>query len=843
MAEPVRVWRSRPAIALALLVALVAPAEFIANDRPVLLWRDGALSSPALSRPTERQLGGTLPIPADFQDPAVQALLDRQGAWQLWPPIPHAPDSIAPGMPRPAPAPPYARHWLGTDDQGRDVLARLVWGLRLSLGFGALVSAGAVLLGLLLGAWQGWRGGLVDLVVQRLTEIWSGVPLFFLLLILASAIAPNIWVLAALMGLFFWMGIAGVTRAEFLRLRGQDFVRAATAMGAPAWRIMAVHILPNALAPTLSMAPFLAAGAITTLAGLDLLGLGLMPGTPSLGEALAQARNNLHAPWLAGAALAALGGLLLVLTLLGQRLRDAMDPRLAPPRRVLDPHPLPDPTPGAVLEVRGLELDFGAHRALRGVDLVIRRGEAVALLGDSGSGKSVTALAVCGLPPPQASRIAGAIRLAGAEMLGAPEPRRRALLRDRIGLVFQEPGAALNPLQPVLRQVVQAAATAGLGRAAARAHAAALLDMVGLPDPLARPRALPHQFSGGQLQRAVIAMAIARAPDLLIADEPTASLDADLRGTLLALLDDLRRRLGMALLLITHDVDAARAVAGRILVMQEGRIVAEVPAAALGQTTAPALRRLLDPPSAPPRPPGPPGAAGAPLLRAQGLTVRYPGATRPAIAGIDLVLHRGRTLAVTGPSGCGKTTLALALLRLLPVEGTVRLDGRPLPPGRAWRRRMQVVFQNPATSLSPRLRVGALLAEPLRLHLPHLTAAARTQRIAAALAEVGLDPALAARHPAALSGGQRQRVAIARALIAGPDILLLDEPTSALDRSVEAEVVALLARLQAARGFACLLVTHDRRLVTALADAELRLSAGRIIGHRLLHPPIPETVT
>jgi ABC-type glutathione transport system ATPase component/ABC-type microcin C transport system permease subunit YejE len=824
VAERRHLLRGWPAIGLALLLAVVMPAEFVANDRPVLLWHQGQLTSPALHPPTERQLGGRLPIPADFHDPAVAALLAEAGAVAIWPLIRFAPDTIPPGLPRAAPAPPSAAHWLGTDDQGRDVMARLVWGLRVSLLFAAIVTALSVAIGLLLGAVQGWRAGATDLVLQRVTEIWSSVPLMFLLMIMAGVFVPTLWLLAAVMSLFLWMGIAALTRAEFLRLRGQDFVRAAVALGAPASRIMRVHILPNALAPVLSAAPFLAAGAMTLLAGLDLLGLGLPPGTASLGEMLAQARNNLHAPWLAGAAVGALAGVLLLLTLLGQQLRDALDPRLVPPRRGVEPLDLPVGAPGAALEIRGLEVDFPAARAVRGVNLVVRPGEAVALLGDSGSGKTITALVACGLAPAQASRIAGSVRIGGTEVIGAPERTRRALLRDRIGLVFQEPGAALNPLHPVLRQVQEAVAMAGLPRAAVAARAAELLRLVGLPEALARPRALPHAFSGGQQQRAVIAMAIAREPVLLVADEPTSSLDAALRGSILALLDELRRRLGMALLLITHDVDAARAVCKRIVVMKDGRIAAEM-AADTPAAAAPAeLARLVAPVSRPARRPPP---SAAPVLVARGLTVRY-GRAAPVLDGVDLALHRGRTLAVVGPSGCGKTSLALALLRLVPAEGEVLLDGAPLPPGRAWRRRVQIVFQNPAGSLSPRRSVADTLAEPLLLHARGLDARARARRVAAALAEVGLDSALGARMPAALSGGQRQRVAIARALIGGPDVLVLDEPTSALDRSVEAEVLALVARLQAARGFACLLVTHDPRVVAALADAEMRLEAGRV---------------
>ncbi|NGM21588.1 ATP-binding cassette domain-containing protein [Roseomonas stagni] len=824
-------WRSGPFLALLLLLALVLPAEFIANDRPVLLWRGGEWTSPALRRPTEAQIGGHLPIPADFHDPAVQALLAAQGAWQAWPPIRFAPDTVAPGMPQAAPAAPGWRHLLGTDDQGRDVLARLVWGLRLSLLFGAIVTAAALLLGALMGAVQGWYAGAVDLVLQRLTEIWSGVPLLFLLMMLAGALVPNLWLLAFVMALFFWMGIAGLTRAEFLRLRGQDFVRAATALGASGARIMRVHILPNALAPVIATAPFLAAGAMTLLASLDLLGLGLPPGTPSLGEMMAQARNNLQAPWLAATAIVALGGVLLVLTLLGQRLRDVLDPRLASARRTVQPLALPSRHPGAVLEVLALEVDFGTVHAVRGASLAVAPGEAVALLGDSGSGKTVTVLAACGLLPPQVSRIAGSARIAGQEMVGAPEALRRRVLRDHVGLVFQEPAAALNPLQPVFRQVTEAAATAGLSRQQAVLRATELLNLVGLAEVVARPRDLPHRFSGGQLQRAVIAMAIARRPILLLADEPTASLDGELRAALLALLDDLRRRLGMALLLVTHDAEAARAVASRILVMAEGRIVAEMPADAPAESAPAPLRRLLAPPMALPRRPAPPGR---PLLAARGLTVRYGGTT--ALDGVDLTLHRGRTLAVTGPSGCGKTSLALALLRLVPAEGEVLLDGAPVPPGRAWRRRIQPVFQNPAATLSPRLTVAETLAEPLMIHAPAMPATARRAAVDRALAEVGLDVAHGARRPAQLSGGQRQRVAIARALITAPEVVVLDEPTSALDRSVEAEIIALLRRLQVVKGCAFLLVTHDPRVVAALADEELRLLAGRMRDAAPLHP-------
>ncbi|WP_191085511.1 ATP-binding cassette domain-containing protein [Roseococcus microcysteis] len=811
--------RRRSLWALGLVLLLVLPAEFVANDRPILLWLDGRLLVPALQPVTEAMLGGTLPIPADFHDPAVAALLEARGAVSLWPPIPHGPASIPPGLPAAAPAPPSALHWLGTDDQSRDVLARLIWGARLSLVFAVIVTASSLLIGLPLGAWQGYAAGRTDLVLQRLTEIWSGVPLLFLLMIVVAALAPSVWVLAATMSLFFWMGIAGVTRAEFLRLRAQDFVRAALAAGAGPARIMRVHILPNAMGPVLAMLPFLMAGAMTMLAGLDLLGLGLPPGTPSLGEALAQARNNLQAPWLALGAIAALGGLLLLLTLLGQALRDAMDPRLPARRTTITPGDAMVPE-GAVLAITDLCAGFGETPALRGVTLALRPGEAVALLGESGSGKTLTGLIAAGLAPPQLGFISGSVRLMGAEMLGAPEPRRRAALRRHLGLVFQEPGAALNPLHALHRQVREAVEAGGLHGAAARAETDALLRRVGLPEASRRPRALPHQFSGGQQQRAVIAMAIARRPALLVADEPTASLDAPLRAGLLDLLAGLVRERGMALLLITHDLDAARRATTRVAVMGEGRILADLPWEVALRAPPPALHRLMPRPPARARAAAP---AAVPVLEARDMTLAFPGAA-PLIEGLELQLHAGRTLAVTGPSGCGKTSLALALLGLFPgaVRGQVLLHGRPLAESPGWRRRVQIVFQNPATSLSPRLSVRDIVLEPLVLAGERRPVEAR---LVAALAEVGLPPALADRRPHQLSGGQRQRVALARALITRPEVLVLDEPTSALDRHVEAEVLRLLAALQARHGFAALLITHDPRVVAALAHDVLALGA------------------
>jgi ABC-type glutathione transport system ATPase component/ABC-type microcin C transport system permease subunit YejE len=833
--RPLELRRARRAgLLLGLMLLLTAPAEFIANDRPILLWMQGQLTFPVLSRPTERDLGGRLPLPADFHDPAVRDLLAAAGAVAIWPPARSNPVDPVHDLEGTAPTPPSAAHWLGTDDQGRDVLARLVWGTRLSLGFGLALTALSLLIGLPLGLLQGTLAGRVDLIGQRLTEVWGAVPLLLLLMIVSSVLTPNFLVLAGVMAAFTWMGVAGVTRTESLRLRGQDFVRAARAAGA-SWRwIMLRHVLPNALAPALSIAPFLFAGGLTALAGLDLLGLGMPIGTPSLGEMLSQARNNLTAPWLAGAAVGALTLLLLLATQLGQALRDAFDPRLLPARREEDPLPMP-PDPGAALSLCRLQLDFGTVRAVRGATLRIGRGEAVALLGDSGGGKSATAAMAAALPPPQSTRIAGSVLLGADQVVGAGPVLLRRLRRRRVGMVFQEPGAALNPTQPVLRQLQEAAGT----RAEDRQRLRELLHGLGLGMVQDRPRAMPHEFSGGQQQRAVLAMALVRNPALIVADEPTASLDPALRGTVLRLLDQERRRRGAALLLVTHDIEAARAVADRVAVMRQGQVVADLPLAEVDNAGGPELDRLLRP-VLPPRQSSSLPPAEVPVLSGRGLGVTWPARGRAAavraLSGLDLDLHAGRTLAVLGASGSGKSSLIAALLRLAPLEGRVRLNGQPLPPGREWRAQVGVVFQNPATALSPRMRVLDIVAEPLAIHRIG-TRRQQRERAAAMLRAVDLEPAqFGERRPARLSGGQRQRVALARALITRPALLLLDEPTSALDRSVEAEVVGLLNRLQAELHFAGLLVTHDLRVARALADETLTLQAGR---RACIPPPAP----
>ena len=302
------------------------PAEFIANDKPLVVRFDGGLYFPVVSHYAETEFGGDFETEADYRDPFVRELIEAKG-WMVWPLIPFSYDTINYELDRPAPAPPSARNWLGTDDQARDVLARLIYGFRISVLFGLVLTVLSSIIGVAAGAVQGYFGGWLDLVFQRFMEIWAGLPVLYLLIILASVVEPDFWWLLGLMLLFSWMGLVGVVRAEFLRARNFDFVRAARALGVSDAGIMFRHILPNAMVATLTFLPFILTGSVTILTSLDFLGFGLPPGSPSLGELLNQGKNNLQAPWLAFTGFFTLAIMLSVLVFIGEAVRDAFDPR------------------------------------------------------------------------------------------------------------------------------------------------------------------------------------------------------------------------------------------------------------------------------------------------------------------------------------------------------------------------------------------------------------------------------------------------------------------------------------------------------------------------------------
>ncbi|MGH7335254.1 MAG: ABC transporter ATP-binding protein, partial [Candidatus Rokuibacteriota bacterium] len=503
---------------------------------------------------------------------------------------------------------------------------------------------------------------------------------------------------------------------------------------------------------------------------------------------------------------------------------------------------------GPLLRVRDLSVSFstptGELAAVRKVSLDLDRGETLALVGESGSGKSVTALSILQLLPyPVASHPSGSIEFHGRELLGAKERVLHTVRGNRIAMIFQEPMTSLNPLHTIEKQVNEVLLVhKRLRRGAARARTLELLRLVGLSEAEQRLGAYPHQLSGGQRQRVMIAMALANEPDLLIADEPTTALDVTIQAQILDLLRRLQRSMGMALLLITHDLGVVRAMAARVCVMTEGEIVEAGPTAEIfGRPQHPYTRRLVE---AEPR--GAPNriAPNSPvIMAAQDVRVWFPikrGVFRrtaghiKAVDGVSITVREGQTVGVVGESGSGKTTLGLALLRLATSGGTIQFDGRQIQGLRGrhlrpLRREIQVVFQDPYGALSPRLTLAQIVGEGLQVHRLGATAAEHARLIDSALAEVGLDPRMRERYPHEFSGGQRQRIAIARALALSPKLVVLDEPVSALDVSIRSQILNLLRDLQAELGLAYLFIAHDLAAVAHMSHTIAVMYLGRIV--------------
>lgn len=513
----------------------------------------------------------------------------------------------------------------------------------------------------------------------------------------------------------------------------------------------------------------------------------------------------------------------------------------------------------ALLELRDLRIAFGGQAVVHGVNLRIQAGERVALVGESGSGKSVTALSVLRLL--ESAQLMGQVLWQGQNLLEQTSAEMQRIRGDEIAMIFQEPMTALNPLMTVGQQISEVLQLKKyLPRREADARAVQLLSETGIDDPERRFGTYPHQLSGGQRQRAMMAMALAAEPKLLLADEPTTALDASLRLQMLQLLADLQQKTGMAVLLITHDLALVRHFADRVAVMEKGHLVEQ---GALQEVFSKPqhlyTQMLLD--SRPSRD----GLAQAcpaalPLLEAKGLQVRYPVSVPgfrgwfqkqhfTALQGADFSIAPGTTLGIMGESGSGKSSLAQAVLGLIPFEGELSFGGQTWQGAtgrdRPLRQRVQVVFQDPYGSLSPRMTVGEIVSEGLRLHRPKMTESEIEVRITATLGEVGLSttdfPDLLNRYPHAFSGGQRQRIALARALVVEPELLVLDEPTSALDVTVQKQILKLLQELQKNKKIAYLLITHDIDVLRATAHRVIVLQNGQVLeaglAEQVLHQP------
>ncbi len=503
---------------------------------------------------------------------------------------------------------------------------------------------------------------------------------------------------------------------------------------------------------------------------------------------------------------------------------------------------------GKLLEVKDLSVAFRSRGvetvAVNKVSFDIGPGETVALVGESGSGKSVTALSILKLLPyPAARHPSGQVLFKGRDMMTLRNSEIRKVRGNDISIIFQEPTTSLNPLHTIEKQIAEILLLhKGVTGTAARKRILELLDQVGIPDPASRLLSYPHQLSGGQRQRVMIAMALANEPDLLIADEPTTALDVTVQAQILALLKELQGRLGMAMLFITHDLGIVRKIADRACVMRNGEIVEHGPIERIFTAPEhPYTRALL---AAEPRVnPAPLNPDGDVMIRVDDLKVWFPvrrGVLRKvvghikAVDGISVELRRGETLGVVGESGSGKTTLGLAILRLISSQGPIvfmgsDLQGLRFKAMRPHRRHMQIVFQDPFGSLSPRMSVADIVGEGLKIHQPKLTDDAREKLVVDALVDVGLDPETRFRYPHEFSGGQRQRIAVARAIVLEPTFVVLDEPTSALDMLIQAQIVDLLRDLQIRRNLTYLFISHDLKVVAALASRLVVMRYGKIV--------------
>jgi microcin C transport system ATP-binding protein len=501
-----------------------------------------------------------------------------------------------------------------------------------------------------------------------------------------------------------------------------------------------------------------------------------------------------------------------------------------------------------LLAVRDLSVAFhqqgGSSVAVNRVSFEIKRGECVALVGESGSGKSVSALSILKLLPyPAASHPSGSIRFKGREILPLSENEIREIRGNDISIIFQEPMTSLNPLHTIEAQIGEILKLHGnVSTSVARARTLELLRQVGIPEPETRLGSYPHQLSGGQRQRVMIAMALANEPDLLIADEPTTALDVTVQAQILALLADIRARLGMSLLFITHDLGIVRRIADSVCVMNGGKIVEQGPVEEVFKAPKhPYTKALL---AAEPKPdPAPPRPHAPVVMSADDLKVWFPikrGLFRStvghikAVDGVSLAVRQGETLGVVGESGSGKTTLGLALLRLISSNGPIvfignNIQGLKFKDVRPFRRDMQIVFQDPFGSLSPRMSVGDIVAEGLSVHQRALSGEERDAKVIKALTDVGLDPETRFRYPHEFSGGQRQRISIARAVVLEPNFVVLDEPTSALDMLFQAQMVDLLRELQRKRDLTYMFISHDLRVVASLASHLIVMRQGKVV--------------
>ncbi|QPC87070.1 dipeptide ABC transporter ATP-binding protein [Mesorhizobium sp. NBSH29] len=499
-----------------------------------------------------------------------------------------------------------------------------------------------------------------------------------------------------------------------------------------------------------------------------------------------------------------------------------------------------------ILSVKDLYVRFrtldGAVEAVKGINLHVNAGETVAIVGESGSGKSQTMMAAMRLLAGN-GEATGSVDYRGKNLLAMRKSEINQVRGKKITMIFQEPMTSLDPLYTIGNQLIEPIQRhQKLGAAAAHKEALRLLELVQIPEPERRMKSYPYEMSGGQRQRVMIAMALANDPDILIADEPTTALDVTIQAQILALLAELQAKLGMAIVFITHDLGIVRRFADRVYVMRKGEVVEEGTTEKVFEHPAHEYTKMLL--LAEPTGTKAPVPASAPILlqgkdvevtfRIGGGFLAGPPMLLKAVDKISITLRKGQTIGIVGESGSGKSTLGRALLRLLSSKGNIRFGEQTISETdrgdmHKLRRELQLVFQDPFGSLSPRMTVGQIVTEGLLVHETQLSRQERDRRACAALEEVGLDPATRNRYPHEFSGGQRQRIAIARAMILKPKVVVLDEPTSALDRSVQKQIVELLRQLQKDHDLSYLFISHDLAVVRAMADYLIVMKQGKIV--------------
>ncbi|UAK37154.1 dipeptide ABC transporter ATP-binding protein [Gordonia bronchialis] len=765
-------------------------------------------------------------------------------------------------------------HLFGTDDLGRDVFSRVVLAASVSMRVAVVAVAISLLVGVILGMVAGFAGGVLDTVLMRIVDVVFSFPVMLLALAIVAILGPGVTSAMIAIGIVYIPIFARVARADTLRVRQTQYVLAARTMGVPTWRTLVSHVLPNISGPVIVQTSISLAFAILSEAALSFLGLGVQPPDPSWGRMLYDAQGFITTAWWMGV----FPGLAILFTvfafnLIGDGVRDVLDPRQrtllrnrgkvrrpvvkAPGAGVRDGDERPvDGTP--VLTVRDLTVGVGPREIVHGISFSVTAGQTLGIVGESGSGKSLSVLSATGLFNAPSAYVEGSARIGATEVIGASASTLRALHGARVGFVFQDPSSSLNPLLTIEDQLTEGPRRhLGLSRAAARERALTLLRDVHLPDPEARLRAYPHQLSGGQRQRVMIAVALACDPDILVADEATTALDVTTQAQIIALVAELQRERGMAVVWISHDLGVIGRIADDVMVMREGRVVETGSVTDIfGNPQDEYTRRLLD---ARPllsevseRAPEAPDARAkqAPLVKVRGLGVDYTvrGATGRdtvhAITDVDLDVLRGTTLGIVGESGSGKSTVAGVLTGLIEsghgtaVRGSaeVTVDGRTIDAvgvrgadAAVLRRRLAMVFQDPAASLDPRMTAGRSVAEPLRTHRLASGRDEMRSRAEQLMDDVSLDRSFLDRYPHEMSGGQRQRVCLARALASDPEVLILDESTASLDVSVQANVLDLLAELQREKGLTYLFIAHDLAVVEQISDTVAVMQNGRVV--------------